>query len=368
LKIERIILREIRMRLVTPFETSFGRVTDRRILLIELECDGVSGWGECVAGEGPFYASETVDTAWLIIRDFLWPLLKGRDFTSAAGVRPALEKVRGHNMAKAAVEAAAWDAEAKQKGISLSKLLGGVRSEIACGVSIGIKETLEELIATVERELAAGYQRIKIKIKPGHDIAPVETLRLKFPRIRLMVDANSAYRLEDWPHLKRLEAYYLMMIEQPLGWDDIFSHVELQRKLDTPICLDECIHTVEHAKAAIDLGACRIINMKLGRVGGYAPAKQIHDLCLSRQIPVWCGGMLESGIGRAHNIALSTLENFSLPGDVTASRRYWLEDVIDPEVTVTPEGTIWVPEGPGIGYQPRMNQIESITARKEVLT
>jgi o-succinylbenzoate synthase len=368
LKIERLTLREIRMRLVTPFETSFGRVTDRRILLTETQCDGVSGWGECVAGEGPFYAPETVETAWLIIRDFLWPLLKGRDFTSAAGVWPVLEKVRGHNMAKAAVEAAVWDAEAKEKGIPLWKLLGGVRREIACGVSIGIKETLEELITTVERELAAGYQRIKIKIKPGHDVAPVETLRLRFPRIRLMVDANSAYRLEDWPHLKRLEAYYLMMIEQPLGWDDIFSHAELQRKLDTPICLDECIHTVEHAKAAIDLGACRIINMKLGRVGGYAPAKQIHDLCLSRQIPVWCGGMLESGIGRAHNIALSTLENFSLPGDVTASRRYWVEDVIDPEVTVTPEGTIQVPEGTGIGYQPRLDRIESITARKEVLT
>jgi O-succinylbenzoate synthase len=271
-------------------------------------------------------------------------------------------------MAKGAVEAALWDAEAKQKGIPLWKLLSGVRQEIACGVSIGIKETLEELIATVERELAAGYQRIKIKIKPGNDVTPVERLRLQFPRIRLMVDANSAYRLEDWPHLKRLEAYYLMMIEQPLGWDDIFSHVELQRRLDTPICLDECIHTEEHARAAIALGACRIINMKLGRVGGYTPARRIHDLCLAKQIPVWCGGMLESGIGRAHNIALSTLENFSLPGDVTASRRYWAEDIIDPEVVVTPQGTIRVPDGPGIGYTPRIERIEAITARKEILS
>jgi O-succinylbenzoate synthase len=367
LKVQKITLREIRMPLVTPFETSFGRVTDRRMLLVEADSDGVAGWGECVAGEGPFYAPETVETAWLILRDFLWPLLNGREFESAAQVWGALEIIRGHNMAKGAVEAAFWDAEARQKGIPLWKLLGGVRQEIPCGVSIGIRETLEELVATVERELAAGYQRIKIKIKPGNDIAPVERLRLQFPRIRLMVDANSAYRLEDWPHLKRLEAYYLMMIEQPLGWDDIFSHIELQRRLDTPICLDECIHTEEHARAAIELGACRIINIKLGRVGGYTPAQHIHDLCQSKQIPVWCGGMLESGIGRAHNIALSTLENFSLPGDVTASRRYWAEDVIDPEVVVTPQGTIKVPGGPGIGYTPRLDRIEAITARKEVL-
>jgi O-succinylbenzoate synthase len=270
-------------------------------------------------------------------------------------------------MAKGAVESALWDAEAKQKGIPLWKLLGGVRQEISCGVSIGIKASLEDLVATVERELAAGYQRIKIKIKPGNDIAPVEALRLKFPQIRLMVDANSAYRLEHWPHLKRLEAYYLMMIEQPLGWDDIFSHLELQRRLDTPICLDECIHTEEHARAAIELGACRIINLKLGRVGGYSPARRIHDLCQSRQIPVWCGGMLESGIGRAHNIALSTLENFSLPGDVTASRRYWVEDVIEPEVTVTPHGTIKVLDAPGIGYLPRLDRIEALTAKQEIL-
>jgi o-succinylbenzoate synthase len=367
LKVQKITLREIRMPLVTPFETSFGRVVNRRMLLVEVDAGGVAGWGECVASEGPFYAPETVETAWHILRDFLWPILKGRDFESAAEVSSALEPVRGHNMAKGAVEAALWDADARQKGVPLWKLLGGVREEIPCGVSIGIKETLDELVATVERELAAGYQRIKIKIKPGYDVSPVEKLRLQFPRIRLMVDANSAYRLEDWPHLKRLEAYYLMMIEQPLGWDDIFSHIELQRRLDTPICLDECIHTEEHARAAIELGACRIINMKLGRVGGYTPARRIHDLCQSRQIPIWCGGMLESGIGRAHNIALSTLENFSLPGDVTASRRYWKEDVIDPEVIVTPQGTIRVPDGPGIGYIPRLERIEALTARKEIL-
>ena len=368
MKADRIILREIRMPLVTPFETSFGRTANRRILLVQVDANGVSGWGESVAGEGPFYAPETVETAWHILRDFLWPLLREREFASASEVWEILAPVRGHNMAKGAIEAAVWDAEAKQKGIPLWKLLGGARSEIPCGVSIGIKETVEDLIATVERELAAGYQRIKIKIKPGKDIEPVERLRQRFPRVRLMVDANSAYRLDDWPHLKRLEAYYLMMIEQPLGWDDIYSHAELQRKLETPICLDECIQSEEHAQAAIALGACRIINMKLGRVGGCTPARRIHDLCQTKQIPVWCGGMLESGIGRAHNIALSTLENFSMPGDVAASRRYWQEDVVDPEVEVTPQGTIRVPTAPGIGYAPRLDRIEKLTTRKEILT
>jgi len=367
LKIQKITLREIRMPLVVPFETSFGRVTDRRMLLVEAEADGVTGWAESVAGEGPFYAPETVETAWHILRDFIWPRLKGRDFERAAEIWGVLEPIRGHNMAKGAIEAALWDAEAKQKSIPLWKLLGGVRKEVPCGVSIGIKPTLEDLVATVECELAAGYQRIKIKIKPGNDVAPVERLRQQFPGIRLMVDANSAYRLEDWASLKRLDAHYLMMIEQPLGWDDIYSHVELQRRLETPICLDECIHTEEHACAAIEMGACRIINMKLGRVGGYTPARRIHDLCQTKEIPVWFGGMLESGIGRAHNIALSTLENFSLPGDVSASRRYWVEDVIEPEVKVTPQGTIRVPDGPGIGYTPRLDRIETLTARKEIL-
>ena len=367
MKVERIVLREIQMPLVTPFETSFGRVTDRRMLLVEVNVDGVAGWGESVAGEGPYYAPETVETAWHILRDFVWPILKDRRFNSASDIWDLLAPIRGHNMAKGAIESAIWDAEAKQADTPLWKLLGGVREEIPCGVSIGIKVSLEDLVDTVERELAAGYQRIKIKIKPGYDVGPVEHLRQRFPNIRLMVDANSAYRLEVWPHLKRLEAYYLMMIEQPLGWDDIYSHAELQRKLDTPICLDECIHTDEHTRAALELHACRIINIKLGRVGGYTPACHIHDRCQSKQVPVWCGGMLESGIGRAHNIALSTLANFSLPSDVTASHRYWAEDVIDPPVEVTPQGTIRVPPGPGIGYVPRLNRIEKVTARKEIL-
>ncbi len=330
------------MKLVAPFETSAERTDVRRIILVEADVDGTVGWGECVAGETPSYSPETTDTAWHILRDHLWPLLKGREFGSAAEVWDLLGHVRGHNMAKAALEAAIWEAEARQKSIPLSKLLGGTREEIA-------------------------YQRIKIKIKPGKDLAPVQRLRQDFPRIKLMVDANSAYTLEDWPLLKQLESFYLMMIEQPLGWDDLYSHVELQKKLNTPICLDECIHTEEQARAAVELGACKIINIKLGRVGGYTVARRIHNLCQERGVPVWCGGMLESGIGRAHNIALSTLPNFTLPGDVTASKRYWVEDLIDPEVTVSPQGTIRVPTGPGMGFEPRRELIEKLTVRKERL-
>jgi O-succinylbenzoate synthase len=355
------------MKLVTPFETSMERTDVRRIVLVEANVDGAMGWGECVAGETPSYSPETTETAWHILRDHLWPLIKGREFASATEVWDLLAHVRGHNMAKASLEAALWHAEALQKGMPLWKLLGGTREEIASGVSIGIKESLEDLVAAVKKELAAGYQRIKIKIKPGKDLAPVQRLRQDFPRIKLMVDANSAYTLEDWPLLKQLDGFYLMMIEQPLGWDDLYSHVQLQKELDTPICLDECIHTEEQARAAIELGACKIINIKLGRVGGYTVARRIHDLCQQHGIPVWCGGMLESGIGRAHNIALSTLPNFTLPGDVTASKRYWEEDIIDPEVTVSPQGTIRVPLGPGIGFEPRRDLIEKITVRKERL-
>jgi O-succinylbenzoate synthase len=303
----------------------------------------------------------------MILRDYLWPMLKGRELSSAMDVCDILAPVRGHNMAKAAIETAIWDAEAKQKNLPLAKLLGGTLEEIPCGVSIGLQPSIQELFAKVEKELAAGYQRIKIKIKPGMDIRSVASLRERFPQIRLMVDANSAYTLKDTPLLKALDAFYLIMIEQPLGWDDIFSHAQLQRQLDTPICLDECIHELDHARAAIETKACRIINIKLGRVGGHAAARRIHDLCQANSIPVWCGGMLESGIGRAHNIAMSSLPNFNLPGDVSASRRYWDEDVIEPEVEVSIHGTIRVPTAPGIGYTPRIDRIESITHRREVL-
>ena len=367
MRIQKLTLREIHLNLVSPFETSFGKTTLRRIVLVEAEVNGISGWGEATAGEGPFYSYEDVETAWHILRDHLWPLMKGREFGSASEVHGMLARVRGHNMAKAALETAVWDADAKHNNMPLWKLLGGTLTEIPCGVSIGIQPTTRDLFGKVEWELLAGYQRIKIKIKPGYDLEPVKLLRERFPRIRLMVDANSAYRLEDVALLKQLDAFHLMMIEQPLGYDDIFSHMLLQAKLDTPICLDECIHDIEHARAAIEMRACGIINMKLGRVGGHASARQIHDLCQSRNIPVWCGGMLESGIGRAHNIAMSTLPNFVLPGDVSASKRYLTEDIIEPEVEVTPQGTIRVPDRPGIGYEPRRDRIESLTKRRDVL-
>jgi o-succinylbenzoate synthase len=367
--IKALTLREIHLKLVAPFETSMDRVTDRRILLAQIHTDNdISGWGECTAGETPYYCPEDTETAWHILTEYLWPRLKGRELASAADVWPLFEQVRGHNMAKGAVETAVWDAEAKLKNIPLWKLLGGERQEIACGVSIGIKDSLDELSATVKKELAAGYQRIKIKIKPGRDVASVQRLRQDFPSIKLMVDANSAYRAEDLPLLQNLDSYYLMMIEQPLGWDDLFGHVAIQKSLQTPICLDECIHTYEQAEAAISLGACKIINIKLGRVGGHLQAKRIHDLCKRHNIPVWCGGMLESGVGRAQNIAMSTLPNFSLPGDVTASARYWHEDVISPEVTVSPKGTIHVPTAPGIGYTPRVDRIDSLAVRRTHLS
>jgi O-succinylbenzoate synthase len=368
MKIRRVTLREIQMPLLHPFETSFGATTLRRILLVEADVDGVTGWGECTAGENPFYSPETTETAADILRNFIWPILKGQEFSTANDIFNLLSHIRGHNMAKAALEAAVWDAEARTKNIPLWKLLGGERQELPTGVSIGIKPSLDALAEAVGKELAAGYQRIKIKIKPGWDAEPVRMLRERFPRIRMMVDANSAYRLSDLPLLQQLEGYHLMMIEQPLGWDDIFSHVELQRQLQTPICLDECIHEEEHARAAIELRACKIINIKLGRVGGHNRVRRIHDLCQQHGIPVWCGGMLESGIGRAHNIALSTLPNFTLPGDVSASARYWQEDIIDPEVEVTPQGTIRVPQAPGIGYTPNLARIEKLTVAKEVLT
>jgi O-succinylbenzoate synthase len=367
MQLREVQIRELHMKLVEPFTTSMNTLETRRILLVEANIDGVIGYGECTAGENPFYCPEDTETAWHVLRAYLWPMIKGKKFSSAAEVWALFGQVRGHNMAKASLEAAIWDAEAKAQEVPLWKLLGGTRQEIACGVSIGIKESLEELVSTVKKELAAGYQRIKIKIRPGNDIEAVRRVREAFPRSKLMVDANSAYTLKDWALLKQMDAYYLMMIEQPLGWDDIFGHVRLQKELTTPICLDECIHTLEQAEAAIALEACKIINLKLGRVGGHGPARLIHDLCEKNSIPVWCGGMLESGIGRAHNIALSTLPNFSLPGDISASKRYWQEDIIEPEVVVSSQGTIQVPTAPGIGFAPRLDLIEKFTVRKERL-
>lgn len=364
MKIESATVREIRMPLVTPFETSFGRTSLRRILLVCLRIDGMEGWGEVTCGEGPYYNAETTDTAALILRDFALPRVVGRSFARAADIATALAPIRGHAMTKAAIENAAWDVEARQAGQPLWRHIGGRQREFACGVSIGIKESTGELLDVVERELAAGYQRIKIKIKPGCDVGPLEAIRARWPEVPLMADANSAYTLDDAAHLRAFDRFQLMMLEQPLWHDDIHRHARLQRDMATPICLDEPIHHARDAELAIALQACRVINVKLGRVGGFSSALAVHEVTRAANLPVWCGGMLESGIGRAHNIALSTLENFRLPGDVSASRRYWQQDIVEPEVTVTPRGTICAPETSGLGFAIAHDRIEKLTVWK----
>ncbi len=363
MKIEKVTLREIRMRLKAPFETSFGVIEERRILLVEVIADGVRGWGEITAMQSPSYNSETTDTAWHIVSDFIAPTMTGRDLSGAAEVPGLLSGIRGHYMAKAGVENALWDIEAQQNGIPLWKLLGGTREEIACGVSLGIRENAESLVKKVEQELRCGYQRIKLKIKPGKDLDFVAAVRDQFPHILLSVDANSAYSLEDAEHLGKLDRFELLMIEQPLGWDDIYSHARLQAQIRTALCLDECINNPRDAETAISLRACKIINIKLGRVGGHTGARRVHDICLDRGVPVWCGGMLESGIGRAHNIAMSTLPGFTLPGDVSASSRYWSEDIIEPEVDVSPHGTICASAGPGLGYAVKRELVDRLSVR-----
>jgi o-succinylbenzoate synthase len=368
MKLERIILRQIRMPLVHFFETSFGRTTERQIILVEVQGGGVSGWGEVTAGEDPFYNEEWTASAWLILRDYVAPQVLGRDFESAQDVAPLAAHIRGHLMARGGLEAAVWDLEARMEGIPLwQKIGGGARREIPCGVSIGIQESVAQLLATIEREITAGYQRIKVKIKPGWDVDVVRQVRERFPAIKLMADANSAYSLADAAHLQRLDEFYLMMIEQPLGHDDIIDHAQLQSQLRTPLCLDECIRSAHHVDQAVRLRAGGIINIKLGRVGGFAEARRVHDRAQAAGIPVWCGGMLESGVGRAHNIALSTLPNFVLPGDVSASRRYWQRDIIHPPVEVTPRGTIELRDAPGFGYDLDCDYIRHLTVREEVL-
>ena len=367
MKIEAITLREIQMPLVHFFETSFGRTYSRRIVLLTAHCDGVDGWGECVAGEDPFYSSEWIDSSWLTISRYLAPAVLGRSIESARDCAALFSKVRGHRMAKAALENALWDAEAKQTNQPLWKLLGGTRTEISCGVSIGIQDSVEQLLDKIQIELAAGYRRIKVQVKPGWDVNVLEKIRSRWADITLSCDANSAYTLDQVEHLRSFDQFNLLMIEQPLWDDDIFYHARLQKELRTAICLDESIVSARKAAIAVETGACRIINIKVGRVGGFTEAKKIHDICQSQKIPVWCGGMLESGIGRAHNIALSTLENFTLPGDVSASKRYWKEDIIDPEVRVSPQGMIAISGQPGTGYRVKEDLIEKLTVKKETL-
>jgi o-succinylbenzoate synthase len=367
MRIERVTLRQIRMPLVHFFETSFGRTTERDIILVEVTGGGASGWGEVTAGENPFYNEEWTASAWLILRDYAIPRVLGRDLDGgAADVAPLTAHIRGHRMARGGLEAAAWDLQARLDNQPLWQTIGGgARREIPCGVSIGIQNSVDQLLDKIAVELAAGYQRIKMKIKPGWDVEVVRQVRARFPSIKLMADANSAYTLADAGRLKQLDEFYLMMIEQPLAHDDIIDHATLQSKLETPICLDECIRSAHHAEQAIRLRACGILNIKLGRVGGFAEARRVHDVAQAAGVPVWCGGMLEAGVGRAHNIALSTLPNFVLPGDVSASRRYWAHDIIVPPVETTPRGTIEVSGQPGFGYALDRDYIRSITVREE---
>jgi o-succinylbenzoate synthase len=367
MKIEAFTIREIQMPLVHFFETSFGRTTGRRILLVTAHCEGINGWAECVAGENPFYSPEWIETAWPTMIEYFAPALVGRSLAQARESVVHMNPVRGHRMAKAAVENALWDAEATQKQQPLWKLLGGTRREIACGVSIGIQDSIEQLLDKIAIEVAAGYRRIKVKVKPGWDVSVLERIRSRWPDILLSCDANSAYRLDQVEHLRKFDQFNLLMIEQPLWNDDIYFHARLQKQLNAKICLDESIRNARDAEAAVDLGACGIVNVKVGRVGGFTEAKSIHDVCQSRGIPVWCGGMLESGVGRMHNVALSTLPNFRLPGDVSASKRYWKEDIIDPEVEVSPEGMITVRDEPGTGYNVREDLIEKLTVRKRTI-
>lgn len=365
MRIDAIFLRELQIPLVQPFETSFGVTTDRRVLLVELRAEGLSGWGECVAGEHPYYSEESIDTAWQVSLQELAPALAAADPEHGGKCPGIFKKVRGNRMAKAALENAVWDLEAQMRGIPLAELLGGVRETIACGVSIGIQPTLERQLAEIEKELAAGYQRIKLKCRPGWDAHVFEAVRNRWPDILLSCDANSAYGLRDADHIVTWDDFNLLMIEQPLWADDFYFHSMLQKRLNTAICLDESIRNRRDTLAAIAMGSCRIVNIKVGRVGGFSEAIAVHNAAQERGVPVWCGGMLETGIGRSHNIALSSLENFRLPGDVSASKRYWKEDIIEPEVEVSPQGEIRVPDSPGRGFEVREDLVERLTVRRE---
>jgi O-succinylbenzoate synthase len=366
--IKQIELRELRMRLLHPFETSFGATQDRHIILVKVMDGTYVGWGEVTAAEGPFYSYETWETAWHVLRDYIIPNAIGRKLQSASGFGELVRGIRGHNMAKAGVETALWDLEARIQAVPLWKMLGGVREQIDCGVSIGIQASIDELLAKIDTEVKAGYRRIKIKIKPGWDLEIIREVREAFPRIPLMGDANSAYTLADVDVFKKMDKYNIMMLEQPLHYEDMIDHAELQRQIETPICLDESIHSAEDARKAIQIGACKIVNIKLGRVGGHREVKAVHDVCRNAGIPVWCGGMLESGIGRSHNVALSSLQDFSLPGDVSASKRYWSEDIVDPPVSVSADGQIAQLHGPGIGYRVKEDLIERLTVRSQVFS
>lgn len=362
MKIESVELREIRLPLREFFEISSGGRQDRHILILRVEGEGEHGWGECVAGEEPGYSSETTGTAWHVLTEFLLPGLPGREILGPEDIFRHAPWVRGHRMAKAALEMAVWDLQAKGAAVPLWELLGASGAAVPVGVSVGLQPDDATLVAEVRRYVEQGYARIKVKIKPGRDVDMLGRVRDRFPDLPLMADANSAYTLADLPLLRRLDELDLMMVEQPLGHEDLLDHARLQEELRTPVCLDESIRSVDDARLALHLGSARIINIKPGRVGGFASARAIHDLCLERGVPVWCGGMLETGIGRAFNVALAGLPGFTLPGDISASRRYWARDIVDPEWV--PDGGRMAPhDGPGIGVVPDLDRIAGLTHR-----
>jgi O-succinylbenzoate synthase len=368
MRIDRIEMRHVKLVLIAPFVTSMGVEYDEEHIIVRVDAEGVTGWGESVAEGTPFYSYETVQTAWHILRDFLIPSVLGKDIASIDDAIALGARVRGHRMAKAGLEAALWDAFAKAEGKSLSTLLGGTRKRIDVGVSIGIQPSPADLVRKVDGYLREGYRRIKIKIAPGSDLALVEAIRREHPTVPLQVDANSAYELSDIGIFRAMDPYGLLLIEQPLSCDDIYDHSKLQAELKTPICLDESIHSLADARAALELKSCRVINIKPGRVGGFTESKKIHDLCASMNIPVWHGGMLESGIGRAGNVALASLPNFTLPGDISASKRYYKEDIVDPAFEVAADGTMAVPTGPGIGVNVVVDRLDRVTVRREEFT
>ncbi|MBK3494569.1 o-succinylbenzoate synthase [Viridibacillus sp. YIM B01967] len=366
MKITEVTIRQLSMRMKSPFTTSFGTVQDKQFLILEAKDEsGLSGWGEGVAFEVPWYTEETVKTSWHMLEDFLIPLVLNKDVQHPDEISAIFKVIRQNNMAKATLESAVWDLYAKRTEQSLAHALGGTKEKIEVGISIGIQPTTEQLLQLIEEHVTAGYKRMKVKIKPDKDIEVIRAIRARFPEVPLMADANSAYSLDDIELLQQLDEFNLMMIEQPLASDDIINHAKLQKQLKTPICLDESICSYEDARTAIELGSCGVINIKFGRVGGLTEAKRIHDLCMQHGIKVWCGGMLESGIGRAHNVALTTLQNFVLPGDTAGSNHYWDQDIISPEVIVE-DGYIKVPEGYGVGYEPNMESLEQFTVSKKV--
>jgi len=367
MKIDSVCLRHLRMELKSPFETSFGRINSRECVLIEINSHGLSGYGECVADRDPGYSYETSDTAWHIIKDFLVPAILTDSIKHPRDISARFDFVKGHPMAKAGVEMAFWDLYGKQNNASLRSLLGGQRDRVKVGVSLGIQDSPLQLVNTVEEYLKLGYKRIKIKIKPGRDLVDTKMVREAFPDLALQVDANSAYTVEDTTVLLPLDELHLLLIEQPLAEDDLWDHRTMQAKFVTPICLDESIQSSRHARQAIEMKACKIINIKAGRVGGLSEAVAIHNLCMAEGIPVWCGGMLETGIGRASNLALATLENFLLPGDISATDRYYKDDITFERFTLNPDSTITTPDGPGLGVTINPQILDAVTIRKTTL-